>query len=326
MPNTTAPLAIPAGLEDLWDQVGQYVEASRASSTLAGYRSDLQTFGRWADAHHLDAGLPVAPGIVASFLAEQAQLVCSGTLARRCSSIRWAHEQAGHASPTAHPLVKRTMAGIRRTRQDGKRQARPVYLDDLAAMVEGLGDSPKDLRDRAALSVGWWGAFRRSELVGLRWSDVADHPQGMTARLGHSKTDQTGKGRLVPLHYHAVPVCPVRALRAWRTIATMPDGGADGELILRRVDRWGHVHSDGLAGQAVSLIVKEAAARVGLDPAGYSGHSLRAGFVSECDRRGIATSAVRLVTGHASDVMLATYTRPRSLFDASAGAMFGDAA
>jgi integrase len=59
-----------------------------------------------------------------------------------------------------------------------------------------------------------------------------------------------------------------------------------------------------------------------MDPSHYSAHSLRAGFVSECDRRGIATTAIRLVTGHATDAMLSVYTRPRSLFESSAGAFF----
>ena len=57
---------------------------------------------------------------------------------------------------------------------------------------------------------------------------------------------------------------------------------------------------------------------------GSPGHSLRAGFVSECDRRGISTSAVRIVTGHQSDAMLSVYTRPRALFESSAGAYFND--
>ena len=34
------------------------------------------------------------------------------------------------------------------------------------------------------------------------------------------------------------------------------------------------------------------------------------------------TAAVRLVTGHQSDAMLSVYTRPRSLFESSAGAFF----
>lgn len=57
----------------------------------------------------------------------------------------------------------------------------------------------------------------------------------------------------------------------------------------------------------------------------YSGHSQRAGFVFECDRRGIGSSAVRIVTGHQSDAMLGVYQRPRSLFESSAGAFFEEA-
>ena len=133
--------------------------------------------------------------------------------------------------------------------------------------------------------------------------------------LKRSKTDQDATGRLVPLHYHDETVCPVRAVRQW---VQAVDSGA----LFRRVDRWGTILDSRISGQTVAMVVKESAARIGLDPDTFSGHSLRAGFVSECDRRGITTAAVRLVTGHQSDVMLSVYTRPRSLFDSSAGAFF----
>lgn len=118
---------------------------------------------------------------------------------------------------------------------------------------------------------------------------------------------------------HRIAPAASRLQQVWCVI-----GEADGRPILRRVDRWGNIRGVGLTGQAISMIVREAVARVGLDPAGYSGHSLRAGFVSECDRRGISTTATRMVTGHASDAMLSVYARPRSLFDQSAGALFND--
>jgi hypothetical protein len=44
----------------------------------------------------------------------------------------------------------------------------------------------------------------------------------------------------------------------------------------------------------------------------------------KCDRRGIASVAVRVVTGRQSDAMLGVYRRPRSLFESSAGAYFND--
>jgi site-specific recombinase XerD len=38
--------------------------------------------------------------------------------------------------------------------------------------------------------------------------------------------------------------------------------------------------------QLVALVVKAHAARVGLDPAQFSGHSLRAGFLTSAAKRG----------------------------------------
>ena len=252
------------------------------------------------------------------WLADQAATLKGSTLARYLSGVKWAHTQRGEGSPTDHPQVRMLLAGIRRERQDGTRQAKPFYLDDLTAAIAGLDSNPKGTRDRALLLVGWWGALRRSELVALNVGDIDDHPQGAVLHLRRSKTDQEGRGRLVPLHYRAdEALCPVRALRRWLQAATVTRGAA-----FRRVDRWGNVHPHRLQGRAVAEVVKQAATRIGLDPQGYSAHSLRAGFVSECDRRGIGSSAVRVVTGHQSDAMLAVYTRPGDLFASSAGAHF----
>jgi hypothetical protein len=157
-------------------------------------------------------------------------------------------------------------------------------------------------------------------LVAITTADCADDPQGVVVTLPRSKTDQEGKGRQVPLHYHQGDTCPVVSLRRWSVAAASDKKGP----VFRSVDRWGNVNGAGLDGRAVARIVKAYAVAVGLDPAAYSGHSLRAGFVSECDRRGIASSAVRVVTGHQTESMLSVYSRPRSLFESSAGAFFDD--
>ncbi len=51
---------------------------------------------------------------------------------------------------------------------------------------------PCNTRDRALLLVGFFGAFRRSELVSLRWEQVSFVGEGMILTLPRSKTDQTG--------------------------------------------------------------------------------------------------------------------------------------
>lgn len=305
LPALRQPDASRANLAVLSVRAEQYVEASRSPSTRKAYASDWRMFTKWCADRRIDGSVPTDPLVVVSYLADQATALAHATLSRRLSAIRYQHHQAGLPSPTDHPQVAATLAGIRRQHPYHKRQARPIYFEDLTAIIEGIDNQ----LHRAVLLVGWWGAFRRSELVGLNIEDLADDPQGSIVTLRRSKTDQTAAGRLVPLHYHETPVCPVRALRA------LCNGRTEGPVFRR---------SDGqrLDPAAVSRIVKAGVTSIGLDPDGYSAHSLRAGFVSECDRRGIHTTAIRSVTGHKTEAMLAVYTRPRALFESSAGAFF----
>lgn len=322
--------AILERVERLHDRRTKIRAAARSPATLTAYRSDWRQFTSWAA--ELGVELPNDPttitepvpvGVVEAYLLDRSDpegvgRVAPQTLARHLSGLRWWHRQAGLVSPTDHPSLADTIAGIRRVESVSVRRAAPVYLEDLRAMAATMSDDPGGIRDRALLTVGWWGAFRRSELVGIQGGEVTDDPRGVVVTLPRSKTDQEGEGREVPLHYHDGPVCPVVSLRSWRRLY-----GDDGGPVFAAVDRGGNIAGP-LTGRAVSRIVKRYAAAIGFDPAAYSGHSLRAGFVSECDRRGIGTSAVRLVTGHQSDVMLSVYTRPRSLFESSAGAFFED--
>jgi integrase len=60
----------------------------------------------------------------------------------------------------------------------------------------------------------------------------------------------------------------------------------------------------------------------GIDPAGFSGHSLRAGFATSADQAGAWWLKIRSQTGHASEAMLARYVRDGDLFiDNAAGAL-----
>lgn len=310
-----------AAFDDLLDRAADYLRASRAPGTLALYESNWRLWEAWCRVRRLSA-LPAEAMTVAAFLADQAETVAPSTLSGRLSAIRWGHEQAGQVSPTTHPQVRGVLAGIRRTFADEPRQVRPIFLDDLRAMLAALDvDTTKGLRDRALLTLGWWGAFRRSEVAALNAGDVAEAPEGFIVTVRRSKSDQEGKGRRIPLAYvhGAADACPVRAVRAWTAEASV-SGGA----LLRRVDRWGHVRDAGLSGESVAEVVKESAARIGIDPHTVGGHSLRSGFVSECDRRGVPDAAVMRTTGHRTAAMLDVYTRPRAIFEGSAPTYFDE--
>jgi integrase len=79
-------------------------------------------------------------------------------------------------------------------------------------MVAGLADDAAGCRDRALLLMGFAGALRRSELVGLDVEDVVETNGGLTVRIRRSKTDQEGGGRSVGVPYGSNPAtCPVRS-------------------------------------------------------------------------------------------------------------------
>ncbi len=78
------------------------------------------------------------------------------------------------------------------------------------------------------------------------------------------------------------------------------------------------MRGDLLRPDAVSTILRDRLAGAGIEPEGYSGHSLRAGLATSAIKAGVPTYKVRAQTGHASDVMLARYVRDAGLFDGNA--------
>jgi len=67
------------------------------------------------------------------------------------------------------------------------------------AAVAKPGKSLRDLRNRAMLLIGFAGAFRRSELIGLDVADVTETDDGLLLHIRRSKTDQEGHGRKVAI-------------------------------------------------------------------------------------------------------------------------------
>jgi integrase len=186
-------------------------------------------------------------------------------------------------------------------------------------MVNSLPDTVKGKRDRALLLLGFAGAFRRSELVGLSVEDLQESRDGITVLLRRSKTDQEGEGRKVGIPYGQHPeTCPVRALQAWREVAGISEG-----LLFRAVNKSGKVGGKGLSPIDVARAVKSAAAAAGLNPAFFSGHSLRAGLATAAAAAGVAERVIMATTGHKSERMLRRYIREGNIFRENAAAAVG---
>lgn len=252
--------------------------------------------------------MPAPAETVAAYLAD---LCDSGslkysTISRRVASISKAHQAAGHETPTRSAVVRDTLKGIARTNGTAKNQAVPLRIAHIRQIVYTM---PKSLslqaiRDRALLLVGYVMAARRSEVVALDLEDVAFTADGMRITVRKSKTDQMGEGETfgVGVCRKDHLVCPVRGLQAWIAAAGIASGP-----IFRAVDRYGRVQDRRLNDKAVERIIRKYAPEC-------SGHSLRAGFVTDQYAAGTPEAVIAARSRHKSRTVLGQYRREADLF------------
>ena len=300
------------------EQVQEFIRASKAESTIRGYRADWREFCGWCEANGVSP-LPALPEVVASYIADCAGRLKVGSIQRRINAIAEAHKAVGLDPPTHHAMVANTMKGIRRMLGTAASQKAPTLTDDIRAMVDATDTGIIGLRDRALVLLGFAGAFRRSELVALDVEDCSFGKDGLTVTLRRSKTDQDGVGRKIGIPYGSNPdTCPVRTAQGWMEVAGIGSGA-----LFRSINRHGKVQQGRLSGIDVARVVKKLAERAGLDPAKYAGHSLRAGHATSAAIAGASERSIMNQTGHRSVQMVRRYIQDGSLFRENSAGKLG---
>ena len=145
-----------------------------------------------------------------------------------------------------------------------------------------------DLRNVALIQLGFFGAFRRSELVGIQYEDLRFVAEGVEIMIPRSKTDQTGEGQICAIPYGNEHICPVTAIKTW-----LEESGINDGYIFRQVNKQGDISDTGLAPDRVNIILKSVATACSLpDAEFYSAHSLRRGFATEASKSGAPFGAI----------------------------------
>lgn len=323
-----APMLVGLDHDDQ-ERVARYVERASADETLRAYRSDWAMFSAWCEARRLVA-LPATPATTAAFLthlAEHGTVRTKGvglsraSIGRRLAAIVFAHRAADIVPPTAQAgaaVLDRAMRGIRREkRSDMPGKKRAADGDILRDMLRGIeGHSLRSVRDRALLAIGMGGAFRRSELVAIDVTHVADVPQGLEITVPFAKTDQEGRGATVVIPDRQ-RIAPVTLYRAWIEAAGITEGP-----VFRKLTPQGRLTAKAMSDQGVALVVKARAAAAGYNPEGFSGHSLRAGFLTEAGRQGASPFKMKDHSRHKSLEMVSEYVRDHERFRDHAGDRF----
>ncbi len=261
-----------------------YIHAATADNTRKAYRADIQHFERWGGC------LPATGDVIVEYLQVHAASLNPKTLSRRLTALKNWHVYQGFSDPTQDHLVRKTLKGITNTHGKPANKAAPLSPEDLQRIVAYLesDDSITAWRDSALLQLGYFGAFRRSEIINIAFEHITRSKHGIEILLPRSKTDQAGVGQYCAVPYGHKNLCPVRSLDVWLDKAKITSGP-----LFRRIDRWGVIGLTALTPLALTQIIKRRASQCGLTNAdAYSSHSLRRGLASSASQKGASLKAI----------------------------------
>lgn len=342
----TSDLTKPADeMRDLVASVHDYAKANLAPKTVIDREAEFRHFRMWCESKGLPS-LPSTPEVVCMYLAARVEgkvriewrgrggelrsstkritVVHAEVLYR---AIIWVHRENGHEWPYAEPRVMRVMKGMRRTHGKPPRRVAALEIGTLKAGLVGYKapwPPERRLRDVTLLSLGFFGALRRGELLALCVEDIEFVPEGMVITIRKSKTDQERQGAQLGIPSQKDPaICPVALTRQW--LAWMKDEAyiTAGHLF-RRLDTNGCMGDKPLTTNVVADLVRSFVEQAGLDPKVFAGHSLRAGFITSAAKKGASLPKIMRQSRHKSERMAMTYIRPATLFDDNAADGMGD--
>jgi integrase len=171
------------------------------------------------------------------------------------------------------------------------KRARPLRLPELAHAVASarlrlyrngcykpsISSEIRRERDALMLLLGWWGALRADDLAKIQLKNVVFVPEGLELTI---EDDKTASGAVIAIAQQpeGFNVCPVRA---FRRLLQLPHGLSDTDPV------FGYS-----TGNHCGRRIKAVFDRIGL-PKGYTSHSLRSGFATECASQGVPDKLVQ---------------------------------
>jgi integrase len=174
-------------------------------------------------------------------------------------------------------------------------------------LLAACPQTPAGLRDRAMIALSYDTLCRRSELVSLRFEDLAPSKDSAAqVLLRTSKSDPFGAGRLA-----YVSPRTLRIVRDWLTAAEITTGP-----ILRAVRSEGGIGRAALHPYSVTRILKRVAAAAGLPSpsvARLSGYSMRVGAAQDMIASGLGVLPIMQAGGWRTMNVVARYVESANL-------------
>ena len=193
--------------------------------------------------------------------------------------------------------VSKVLSGIRLAMVNRPaKQTKALSLECASHAIDCLGDSLRDYRDKALLSVAWSTASRKSELLSLTVNNIVRETGGYVIVVKLKGADTLSE-KFIPgaVGDLSIPLTPSTHLARWLEISEIKEGP-----IWRNVNKAGRISDKGLSRSGLDKVFKRIVENAGLDPALFSAHSVRTGFVTYAAKNGFGIAETMAVTGHKS--------------------------
>ncbi len=202
-----------------------------------------------------------------------------------------------------------SMPKLPRLPKVGRKVPNPIHRDKLDAIL-----AVASFTARLAFALAAFAGLRRSEVPGLRWSDVDLKGNTITVRRaitrGEETTPKSGDHRVIPIAE------PLR--RLLESAATTRKNPWASVALTTHGEPWGE--------SGLNQTFKRAQKRAGLG--GWCFHDLRHFFASELFRKGVPAPVVQMLLGHAdlattqryADMVASDLRAAVALFEGNSGA------
>lgn len=304
-------------------RVVKAAQYSRSHSTARNYAQAVRNWLAWLEDHGIEPGV-ARPEHVAAWLTTISTRLAPSTVDVYAAGISAWCVDHNRPNLVVDAGVQRVRRGLRRMTADAPvRRVHALTTAEIRRMVVSVDRSTvAGKRDVALILLGFAGAFRRSELSALQVDDVKTRSDGLVVTIRRSKGDQDRRGQHVGIVRGQHPETdPVAAWRDWIKAAGITTGPAF--LPVSYTGQPRHGATTGLNGRSIARIVQDAAEKAGLGDLDVSGHSLRAGHVTEAATRGIPADRLARTTRHKNMTTLAIYVRPAQVLNDTTSGLLG---
>lgn len=262
----------------------KYIEKATADNTRQAYQSDIRHFELWG------GKLPADTTTLVRYCEAHAESLNTRTLQRRLVAIRQFHHYQGFPDPTHHPLLKKTLRGIKNTHGKPKAQAAPLLYEHVEALINHLLpiNTLASKRDIALITLGFAAGLRGRELLSVQAEHIEFETEGFILHIPRSKTDPTGEGQSCAVPKLGMNTCAFKAIKNWQTASGIQMG-----YLFRSVNRWQQLGENPMTLHGLNHVLRHWSNEIELPHANkVSSHSLRRGMATSASRAGASFKAI----------------------------------